>query len=674
MTNKRKLSIGVLAFVAVLILSVGVASAAGLIWSADTPTEFEEQANDDETSNVTYDGVGAEVGTDGMYSTEDIDVGDADEITVEIDISHVADGDNFTARLQVQDSVDDEFYFDDPYQELHDEEGVITITHDTSEDIEEDGEWQDISSIYRVQVEDSTGDNAEAVEINSITVEGYEDPEITTETVTDAQEGEEYSQEFHGQGGEEPYEWFIAEGELPDGVSIDSDTADTDTLVIDGTPTESGEFNFTLELTDYNFNSDTQQYTLTVDEATPTGNIDVSVAESLHEDELEGATVTVEDDGTHIADAETDANGDVTFEDIETGTYTVTAEYDRYQSESTSVEVNEDLTSSVDLYLEQDEFWLDVAVIEDDEDDSASYIEGAEVTVEDVDETKTVEDGEVRFTLDSADTYTVSVDAIGYEAESMDVEINSDSNVTFELAADESTNFYDIDVVVEDEIGEAIEGAEIAFEQDDEVVRSITTNADGEAVAETLEGGEYDVTVSADGYLDASDSMTVDSDGLLTATLTAEEDAEEGEEHGDSDIEKQDEHEIDIYLPAGWSAVYYETDCEDCESDTIVNNTGEDTEMQWFVLYGNYDMEILDENDDVVASADDVYVDSDGEITYDEEEESLWFESYDDAGGIFGSSGIAIAGIGVLLLVLLLVGGSGGSGPSTRSGVNGRWE
>lgn len=56
--------------------------------------------------------------------------------------------------------------------------------------------------------------------------------------------GTPYSHTFTATGGTEPYSWAVTDGALPDGLELGADGT------VDGTPTKSGEFEFTLTVTD----------------------------------------------------------------------------------------------------------------------------------------------------------------------------------------------------------------------------------------------------------------------------------------------------------------------------------------------------------------------------------------------------------------------------------------
>ncbi|MFC6617683.1 Ig domain-containing protein [Deinococcus radiophilus] len=58
-------------------------------------------------------------------------------------------------------------------------------------------------------------------------------------------------------GGTGPYGLRVVSGELPEGLRVSSQR-------LSGTPTEKGNYTFTLEATDANLSSKVQQYTLNV--------------------------------------------------------------------------------------------------------------------------------------------------------------------------------------------------------------------------------------------------------------------------------------------------------------------------------------------------------------------------------------------------------------------------
>lgn len=85
----------------------------------------------------------------------------------------------------------------------------------------------------------------EASEISTGT-DGTTPVSIGSGAVPDATEGESYSHRFTVSGGTSPYGWSIASGSLPDGLTL------ADNGQVSGTPTEDGDFEFTVRVDDRN--------------------------------------------------------------------------------------------------------------------------------------------------------------------------------------------------------------------------------------------------------------------------------------------------------------------------------------------------------------------------------------------------------------------------------------
>ena len=87
---------------------------------------------------------------------------------------------------------------------------------------------------------------------------------IVTTSLPDGDPGVYYSQIIEGRGGTSPYGWEVSEGELPQGLELDTLSGE-----LSGTPTLDERAYFTIEVTDQNQNTDTQRYVLVI--GNPTG-------------------------------------------------------------------------------------------------------------------------------------------------------------------------------------------------------------------------------------------------------------------------------------------------------------------------------------------------------------------------------------------------------------------
>lgn len=139
--------------------------------------------------------------------------------------------------------------------------------------------------------------------------------------------------------------------------------------------------------------------------------------------------------------------------------------------------------------------------------DASVMVNGEEVTTD--------ENGEAVVTLTENSTYSVEASADGYLASTQDVTVAEDATA-FTMTLEEEPTEYTTDVEVVDADGNAVADATVTVNGD-----TYTTDADGMASV-TLEEGDYEFSVSADGYESNSVSQTVNADGSVTVELTAE--------------------------------------------------------------------------------------------------------------------------------------------------------
>jgi Putative Ig domain len=90
---------------------------------------------------------------------------------------------------------------------------------------------------------------------------------ITTTSLSGATAGTAYSNPLSATGGRSPYSWTLTSGTLPSGIALQS------TGSLSGTPSNSGQFNFTIQVTDSSSpkQAAAQSFTLTVSSATGGG-------------------------------------------------------------------------------------------------------------------------------------------------------------------------------------------------------------------------------------------------------------------------------------------------------------------------------------------------------------------------------------------------------------------
>jgi hypothetical protein len=79
--------------------------------------------------------------------------------------------------------------------------------------------------------------------------------------------GKAYAQDFFSGGGAAPYTWALTAGQLPPGLTLQTDSCCGPTYANDelaGTPTTAGTYTFTMRVSDYNGQQATQQFSLTI--------------------------------------------------------------------------------------------------------------------------------------------------------------------------------------------------------------------------------------------------------------------------------------------------------------------------------------------------------------------------------------------------------------------------
>jgi hypothetical protein len=105
--------------------------------------------------------------------------------------------------------------------------------------------------------------------LRNVTSEGYTLNIVTTE-LPDGDPGEAYEALVEARGGDEPYAFEVSIGDLPSGLSLDSETGE-----ITGTPTTEGEYAFTIECTDATDDTDDQDYVVLIGQPTDVDGDDI---------------------------------------------------------------------------------------------------------------------------------------------------------------------------------------------------------------------------------------------------------------------------------------------------------------------------------------------------------------------------------------------------------------
>lgn len=149
--------------------------------------------------------------------------------------------------------------------------------------------------------------------------------------------------------------------------------------------------------------------------------------------------------------------------------------------------------------------------------------------------------GEANVTLNGTEAGTASVNVfnsdIGEEADTTVEFVEDTSTLDVELSEQSITANTETDVTVtvtDNETGDAVEDASVSIS---DLQQSNTTDANGEAVftVNVSEAGDYPVDISADGYEDASATLTVQSAGDIPEDAVYEPGSTAAEYDGDGD-------------------------------------------------------------------------------------------------------------------------------------------
>ena len=223
----------------------------------------------------------------------------------------------------------------------------------------------------------TAGSSAPVLNIGGYDAEGYEladdvsvvlDSPVLPASLADATYGSSYTGSVAATGGTAPYSYAVTAGTLPDGLSLDATTG-----AITGTPTATGDADFTVTATDSSSTplTGSHDYTMTVDKAAPT----VTVTGPT-DDGVVGATDTVAATGDQSSDTgvisyQSDTTdvcsvSDATVTYLHPGTCTVEADQaatDDYSAASSTVSVTVDqAATTTSVSVQPTTITADVAV------------------------------------------------------------------------------------------------------------------------------------------------------------------------------------------------------------------------------------------------------------------------------------------------------------------------
>ncbi|PCR90931.1 carboxypeptidase regulatory-like domain-containing protein [Natrinema ejinorense] len=172
-------------------------------------------------------------------------------------------------------------------------------------------------------------------------------------------------------------------------------------------------------------------------------------------------------------------------------------------------------------------------------DADGAPVANATVTVGD-EQTTTADDGSYTLEIESGE-YTLTVSAEGYEDATQNVTVEANSTATVDLTLEEDggsePTVGTVNGTITDADGEPIANATVAVGDEQ------TTTADDGSYTLEIESGEYTLTVSAEGYEDATANVTVEANSTATVDISLEDDSDEGSEVAET-VESVNDNEI----------------------------------------------------------------------------------------------------------------------------------
>ncbi|QSG02788.1 carboxypeptidase regulatory-like domain-containing protein [Natranaeroarchaeum sulfidigenes] len=282
---------------------------------------------------------------------------------------------------------------------------------------------------------------------------------------------------------------------------------------------EEGEYNvradadgFLSDFTTVNLDEDrTQDFELEI-----AGVVEGTVTDE-DGDAVEGVRVTAGQDG--FTGTRTDENGDYSI-DVPEGENTVSITDSEFEDVSKKFSVEKGETVTQDLEATP----LSIGTLEgavtdkDNEDDPIGNVEvGIFQDGDFIESVETDDDGTYEVELGEGE-YSLSIDEDGFASKERDTSIEEETTTTedFELEPLETGV---LEGEVTDEEGEPIEAARVSIFQDAESVGSVQTDEEGNYAVE-VEEGDYDVSISADGFAGEEHRVSISEDD--TTTVDAE--------------------------------------------------------------------------------------------------------------------------------------------------------
>lgn len=254
------------------------------------------------------------------------------------------------------------------------------------------------------------------------------------------------------------------------------------------------------------------------------GGIAGTVADSVTGLGLSGVNLTLTQGATVIATTSTHSDGTYSFDNLASGSYTVTASFPNYIGASAPLGVTAGNTSIQNFNLEPAAGNINGTVIDAI---SQTGIAGAAVSLRDVSHniiaaTTTDANGAFSFTNLAVGTYILTASAAGFGAEQTGAVIAAGQTVTARISLQPQAGTVSGKVSGQ-ATGAGIPGASVEIRQNGLLVAATTADANGNYAITGLAPGTYTISAAAANFAQQNQGVTVESNQTTIAdfSLTA---------------------------------------------------------------------------------------------------------------------------------------------------------
>lgn len=246
------------------------------------------------------------------------------------------------------------------------------------------------------------------------------------------------------------------------------------------------------------------------------GSVRGSVVDDSTGGVVSGVSLTLFQGSLFVTSLQTDTSGHYVIDQLAPGEYTLSAAASNYQTATQGVSVSSLSTTTANFRLMSQPGGVRGTVT----DQNSNPLPGATITVSSnqilIGSVLTDSSGNYVLNGLSPGNYTLSVSAAGFQWTSQGaiVTANANTNVSFVLSSD--TGSINVQVVSG---AQAIPGANVQVMQNQSLLSTVLTDANGSAVLSQLAPGTYTVVVSISGYETSVQTVSVASNASTAITF-----------------------------------------------------------------------------------------------------------------------------------------------------------